>query len=157
MLDTCVLLDISTKKSGYHIVSAIEALTLSGMINLVIPDIVITEFEKNKDEAANRTRKRLSHEFKQVKSVVTEFGNEQKEQAIEVLEEVSSRLPLLSEANYATISRVEALIAASLQIKVSEKAKIAAVQRGLQKKLHFIKVKTLWPMLLLLNNSLSLF
>jgi len=141
MLDTCVLLDISTKKSGYPIVSAIEALTSSGMINLVITDIVITEFEKNKDEAANRTRKRLSHEFKQVKSVVTEFGNEQKEQAIEVLEEVSSRLPLLSEANYATISRVEALIAASLQIKVSEKAKIAAVQRGLQKKAPFHKSK----------------
>ena len=48
MLDTCVLLDISTKKSGYPVVSAIEALTSSGIINLVIPDIVITEFEKTK-------------------------------------------------------------------------------------------------------------
>ena len=110
MLDTCVLLDISTRKSDLPIVSAIEELASSGMVSLVIPDLVIIEFERNKDDIADKTRKRLSHEFKQVRNAVTEFGSEQKEQALEVLNEVSSRLPLLSEANYATISRVEKLI-----------------------------------------------
>ena len=137
MLDTCVLLDISTKKNALPVVSALEKLTRSGIIKLIIPDLVITEFSRNKKDVADKTRKRLSYEFKQVRNAVSEFGGEQKEQAIEVLNEVNSRLPLLSEANYATISRVEKLIETSLQIKVSDNAKIAAVERGIDKKAPF--------------------
>ena len=137
MIDTCVLLDISTRRNDLPVVSALEELTNSGMIKLIIPDLVIAEFNKNKKDVADKTRKRLSHEFKQVRNAVVEFGGEQKEHAIEVLNEVNSRLPLLSEANYATISRVEKLIEASLQITVSDTAKIAAVQRGIDKKAPF--------------------
>ena len=137
MIDTCVLLDISTRRNDLPVVSALEELTSSGMIKLIIPDLVIAEFNRNKKDVADKTRKRLSHEFKQVKNAVSEFGGEQKEQAIEVLNEVNSRLPLLSETNYATISRVEKLIETSLQIKVSDNAKIAAVQRGIDKKAPF--------------------
>lgn len=137
MIDTCVLIDISTRRNDLPVVSALEELTSSGMIRLVISDLVIAEFNRNKKDVADKTRKRLSHEFKQVKNAVSEFGGEQKEQAIEVLNEVNSRLPLLSETNYATISRVEKLIETSLQIKVSDKAKIAAVERGIDKKAPF--------------------
>lgn len=137
MIDTCVLLDISTRRNDLPVVSALEELTSSGMIRLVISDLVIAEFNRNKKDVADKTRKRLSHEFKQVRNALSEFGGEQKEQAIEVLNEVNSRLPLLSETNYATISRVEKLIETSLQIKVSDKAKIAAVERGIDKKAPF--------------------
>jgi len=137
MIDTCVLLDISTRRNDLPVVSALEELTSSGMIRLVISDLVIAEFNRNKKDVADKTRKRLSHEFKQVRNAVSEFGGKQKEQAIEVLNEVNSRLPLLSETNYATISRVEKLIETSLQIKVSDKAKIAAVERGIDKKAPF--------------------
>ncbi len=137
MLDTCVLLDISTKKNYLPIVSALENLVSSGIIKIVVPDLVIAEFDRNKEDVADKTRKRLSHEFKQVRSVVLEFGGKEKEKAIEVLNDVNSRLPLLSEANYATILRVEKLIEDSLQEKISDNAKIAAVQRGLDKRAPF--------------------
>lgn len=110
MLDTCVLLDIATRKADLPIVSALEELVSAGSLRLVVPDLVVTEFERNKDNVAEKTRRRLSQEFKQVRGVVEEFGGNNKTYAIEVLNEVGSRLPLLSEANYATLSRVERLI-----------------------------------------------
>lgn len=137
MLDTCVLLDISTRKNDLPIVSALESLVSSELVKLVISDLVIEEFERNKDDVADKTRKRLSYEFKQVKSVISQFGGDEKEKAIEILDDVNTRLPLLSEANYATISRVENLIKESLQINVSDKTKILAVQRGLDKRAPF--------------------
>ncbi len=137
MLDTCVLLDISTRKNDLPIVSALEELTSSGLIQLVIPDLVITEYERNKDDVANKTVKRLLQEFKQVRNIISEFATEKKDQAIDVLNDVSSRLPLLSEANYATINRVEKLIEDSQKISISDKSKIAAVHRGLDKKAPF--------------------
>lgn len=137
MLDTCVLLDISTRKNDLPIVSALEGLASLKKIKLVIPAIVITEYEKNKDDVANKTVKRLSHEFKLVKNIISEFATDSKQQAIDVLNDVSSRLPLLSEANYSTISRVEKLIEDALTIESTDKSKIAAVQRGLDKKAPF--------------------
>ena len=137
MLDTCVLLDISTRKSDLPIVSALEDLTSSGAIRLVVVDIVVAEYDRNKGEVAEKTRKRLSQEFKQVRSVVAEFGGKDKDKAVEILNEVNSRLPLLSEANYVTISRVEKLIESALKVKVSDRSKIAAVQRGLEKRAPF--------------------
>jgi hypothetical protein len=137
MLDTCVLLDISTRKSDLPIVSALEELVSAGSVALVIPDIVLSEFDRNKDDVAEKTRRRLSQEFKLVRSVVEEFGGDNKWNAIEVLKEVGSRLPLLSEANYATISRVEHLIENSLKIEATDSAKLATVARGLDKRAPF--------------------
>jgi len=137
MLDTCVLLDISTNRKDLPIVSALEDLTESGTVQLLVTDLVIAEFNRNKDNVADKTRKRLSQEFKIVKNIVSEFGGEQKEQAVDVLNEVNMKLPLLSEANYATISRVEKLIEESIQIEVTDKVKIAAANRAINKRAPF--------------------
>ena len=88
MLDTCVFLDISTRKNDLPIVAALESLVNSGQVTLVIPSLVIDEYERNKDDVADKTRKRLSQEFKQVKSVISEFGGDDKDKAIEILNDV---------------------------------------------------------------------
>ncbi len=67
MLDTCVLLDISTKKGDLPVVSALEELLGNKMMTLVLPDLVIAEFNRNKKEVADKTRQRFSQEFKRVK------------------------------------------------------------------------------------------
>ena len=137
MLDTCVLLDISTRKNDLPIVAALESLVAAGLVKLVIPSLVIEEYDRNKGDVADKTRKRLSQEFKQVRNVIDEFGGAEKDKAIEILNDVNARLPLLSEANYGTISRVEVLIDESVQVPVSDSAKLAAVQRALDKKAPF--------------------
>ncbi len=60
-----------------------------------------------------------------------------KAQTIEVLNDINARLPLLTDANYATINRVERLIESAEKISISERSKIAAIQRGLDKKAPF--------------------
>ena len=58
------------------IVSANEELVSAGSVRLVIPNIVVSEFERNKDDVAEKARRRLSQEFKQASSVVEEFGGD---------------------------------------------------------------------------------
>jgi hypothetical protein len=136
-LDTCVFLDISTKKQELVLVAALEEMVDAGIAKLVVTDLVEEEFERNKEDVANKTTRRLSQEFKQVKAVVSEFAGENHEQTIEVLNDINARLPLLTAANYTTIHRVEKLIASAERISISERSKIAAVQRGLDKKAPF--------------------
>lgn len=136
-LDTCVLLDISTKKNDLPLVSALEELVSSGVITLVVTDLVVDEYERNKEDVANKTAKRLSQEFKQVKAVVSEFANDKQAETIDVLNDINARLPLLTGANYVTIHRVERLIESAKKISISARSKVAAVQRGLDKRAPF--------------------
>lgn len=138
MLDTCVLLDISSNKNELPFVSALEMLTSEGKAVLLISKLVLLEYARNKDRIATKTAKRLSQEFKQVKNVVSEFAApEIRQQTIDVLNDINHKLPLLSEANYSTINRVEKLIAISHKIPLSDAVKIAAAHRGLDKKAPF--------------------
>ncbi len=98
-----------TKKQELPLVSALEELVRTKVAKLVVIDLVAQEYERNKEEVANKTAKRLSQEFKQVKAVVSEFAKKNKAQTIEVLNDINARL-LLTDANYATINRVERLI-----------------------------------------------
>ncbi|WP_158773622.1 PIN domain-containing protein [Cobetia sp. L2A1] len=136
-LDTCVLLDISTKRSDLALVSALEILLSSNSVKLVLADLVVEEYERNKDSVAKKTTQRLSQEFRQVKAVVNEFAGEKQAATISVLNDINARLPLLTEASYSTIRRVERLIESAVVTAVSERSKIAAVHRGLEKKAPF--------------------
>ncbi|MGS4869442.1 hypothetical protein [Acinetobacter baumannii] len=51
-----------------------EELVRTKVAKLVVIDLVAQEYERNKEEVANKTAKRLSQEFKQVKAVVSEFA-----------------------------------------------------------------------------------
>ncbi|HIF9171983.1 TPA: PIN domain-containing protein [Photobacterium damselae] len=136
-LDTCVFLDISTRRQDLALVSALEELINDEVAKLVVTDLVIAEYERNKEDVANKTARRLSQEFKQVKAVIREFASENKEQTLETLNDINTRLPILTDANYSTIKRVEKLILSAELINVSRRSKEAAIQRGLDKKAPF--------------------
>ncbi|WP_421265757.1 PIN domain-containing protein [Aeromonas veronii] len=136
-VDTCVLLDISTKRQDIAFVTALETLVERDIAKLVVTDLVAEEYKRNKEDVANKTVRRLSQEFKQVKAIVSEFATESQEQTIAVLNDINARLTLLTDANYNTIYRVGKLIESAEIINISERSKIAAVQRGLDKKAPF--------------------
>ncbi|WP_268749061.1 PIN domain-containing protein [Aeromonas hydrophila] len=50
MFDTCVWLDISSQKSELPMLTVIEHLVEDGAIKILLPDLVRTEFERNKDK-----------------------------------------------------------------------------------------------------------
>lgn len=98
------MLDIFIKRNDLPLVSALEELTGSKSIKLILADLVIEEYERNKECVAKKTAQRLSQEFKQVKAVVNEFAGEKQVQTMEVLNDINAKLPLLTDANYATIA-----------------------------------------------------
>lgn len=76
MLDTCVWLEVASKKNEMRTLAAIEYLVEQGVVAVLLPALVQEEFERNKDRVADQTRKRLSQECKLVKEVLASFGGE---------------------------------------------------------------------------------
>lgn len=141
MLDTCVWLDISSQKSELPMLTAIEHLVEEGVIKILLPDLVRTEYERNKDRVIEATRKRLANEFRVVKGVIESFGGDGKDVALDTLEDVNHRLPMLSEATEGTVKRVLGLFDTALVVAITDKAKIKAAERAIAKKAPFHKQK----------------
>ena len=64
ILDTCVLLDISTKKQDLPLVSALEELVKCGTVKLVITDLVAEEYEVPFDRLNIRYSDKYLTEYK---------------------------------------------------------------------------------------------
>lgn len=141
MLDTCVWLDISSQKSELPMLTAIEHLVEDGVIKILLPDLVRTEYERNKDRVIEGTRKRLANEFRVVKGVIESFGGDGRDVALQTLDDVNHRLPILSEATEGTVKRVLRLFDTALVVAITDKAKIKAAERAIAKKAPFHKQK----------------
>ncbi|MFO3698219.1 PIN domain-containing protein [Enterobacter huaxiensis] len=141
MLDTCVWLDISSKKAELPMLTAIEHLVGDGSIKILLPDLIRAEYERNKDRVIEATRKRLSSEFRVIKGVIESFGVEGKDTALRTLDDVNHRLPILSEVNQNTVNRVTKLFDMAHEVIISDAAKIRAAERAIAKKAPFHKQK----------------
>ncbi len=130
MLDTCIWLDISSKKAELPMLTALEHLVEGRVIGILLPDLVRTEYERNKDRVIEATRKRLSAECKLVKGIIEDFGGEGKQVALAAIDDVNHRLPILSEANQATVNRVMKLFESAIQTSISDSVKIKAAERA---------------------------
>ena len=141
MLDTCVWLDISSQKAELPMLTALENLVQTDDIKILLPDLVRTEYERNKDRVIEATRKRLASEIRVVKGVIESFGGEGKDAALETLDDVNHRLPILSEATQGTVNRVLSLFDSAVKISISDSAKIKAAERAIAKLAPFHKQK----------------
>lgn len=137
MLDTCVWLDISMKKAELPMLLALEHLVQDGSVKLLVPDLIEAEFDRNKDRVIEATRKRLSTECKAVKDIIKSFGGDGKQAVLDAIDDVNHRLPILSEANQADVSRVQKLFATAARTSVSDQAKIRAAERAIAKRAPF--------------------
>ena len=141
MLDTCVWLDISTQKAELPMLTAIEHLVEDGVIKLLVPELVRTEFERNKDRVIESTRKRIASEIRVVKGIIESFGGEGKDSALETIDDVNHRLPILSEATQGSVNRVIKLFDLAFLTPISDAAKIKAAERAIDKRAPFHKQK----------------
>lgn len=141
MLDTCVWLDISTQKAELPMLTAIEHLVEDGVIKLLVPELVRIEFERNKDKVIESTRKRIASEIRVVKGIIQSFGGEGKNAALETIDDVNHRLPILSEATQGSVNRVIKLFDLAFQTPITDAAKIKAAERAIDKRAPFHKQK----------------
>jgi hypothetical protein len=141
MLDTCVWLDISSQKAELPMLTALEHLVEDGVIKLLVPQLVREEFERNKDRVIETTRKRITSEIRVVKGVLESFGGDGKVAALDAIDDINHRLPILSEATQATVNRVTKLFDLAFQVPISDAAKIKAAERAIEKRAPFHKQK----------------
>jgi PIN domain len=138
LIDTSVWLDIAKTNKGEKVLILLEEFIKAGELTLVIPEIIIAEFNRNKDRIVNDAGKSLSTHFDKVKELIVIHGtDETKDLIISQLNDINHKIPILGESVLSSIQRIEKLFLEAEIIRTTDEIKLKSVQRAIDKKAPF--------------------
>jgi predicted nucleic acid-binding protein len=88
LIDTCVWIDLAKDHHQHPYLRALDALMGEGKIAVILPPLVLEEFERNKGNIANTNRQSLSSALKRAKDLLAQHG--QGNGKVEALEQLNT-------------------------------------------------------------------
>lgn len=136
LIDTSVWLDLAQDHKQTPLIDSLEAMIKGKLMVPLVPRIVLTEFQKNRDRVAERAKKSLSSQFNQVKEAISksEGDGKKKDGVLEYLADVSHKIPLLGGMATTTLSRIDSLLNKAKPIETNDAIKLKATDRALNGK-----------------------
>lgn len=111
LVDTCVWLDLAKDRREQAVIGALEGLIEAGEVELIVPHIVVDEFQRNKARIIADARRSLQSHFRLVREAVNRFADDKhKDNILKGLNEVDHRIVTTDEAVIDSIGRIEKLL-----------------------------------------------
>ena len=134
LVDTCVWLDLAKDLDQRPILAVLRELIDLGEARLILPQIVLDEFARNKDRIVSDSGRSMASHFKRVKDAIVKFGDPKTlNVAMLHLHEVDHKIPMLGTAINASIHEIEALFSSVDVTPLNDSVMARAAQRALQK------------------------
>jgi hypothetical protein len=135
LIDTSVWLDLAEDQNQTPLLSVIEDLIRDGLINLIVPGTVITEFRRNRSRVAKSSAKSLSTHFQLVKDAIRKVDGDpkRKELVLSHLSDVDHLIPILGGAAEGTLERIDKMLANATVIEAGDAVKVRAAERALHR------------------------
>lgn len=138
LIDTCIWLDLAKTVKGEEILTLLERFIEEDKATLILPEIIIQEFNRNKDRIVADAGRSLSGQFSKVKDMIKlHAGPDEKDNLLAQLENINYKIPSLGESAFESIKRIEILFKKSEKIQMSDDIKLRSVQRAIDKKAPF--------------------
>jgi hypothetical protein len=139
LVDTCVWLDLAKDRRQLPLLDVIDEMIRLDMLSLIVPRLVLEEFQRNKQRVAEESRKGMSAHFHIVRDAVSKVGGEKKqlEFVLSHLDDVNHKIPLIGGAVADSLDRIEELMGRAVILEPSEPVMLTAAGRAVQKKAPF--------------------
>jgi hypothetical protein len=130
LIDTSVWLAFAKDYRQLPILDALSAMIEAGQLALILPRVVVDEFERNKERVIADSKRRLSSHFKLVREAMLKFAPDA---ALGQLNDVDHRIATSGEAINDAIEIIERLFATTTQIEPTDAVKVRAADRAIMK------------------------
>ena len=138
LIDSCVWLDIAKTSKGEEILNLLSEFIDRNEAIIILPEIIISEFDRNKERIVADAGKSLSSHFKKVKEMVAEHADQDSKQHILTqLNDIDKKIPTFGENAFQSIIRIAEIMKNAEIIDVSDEIKLSATQRAIDKKAPF--------------------
>ena len=138
LIDTCVWLDLAKDYRQLPILEAVAALRKADELELILPRIIVDEFDRNKERVIADSKRSLSSHFRQVREAIVRFAPEEgRNSTLGQLQEVDHRIAIGGEAINDAIEIIENLFAGATKIELTDAVKARAADRAIAKTAPF--------------------
>jgi PIN domain len=135
LIDTCVWLDVAKDFRQKPVIGALEDLIKAKIFTLIVPSVVVEEFERNKAKVAEETKRSLQSHFRLVRDAVDRFGEDRsKATTLKALDEVDHAVALKADAVDDAIRRIESLLQSATILPTTDLIKQRVTDRATAKK-----------------------
>lgn len=97
LADTNVWLDLAKDVNGQKLIVAVRVLVHGGRLTLLVPQLVVDEFERNRSRVEADMTRSLSANFRRVRDEVEQYGQEGRDAALAELDNLAMRVPLIKQ------------------------------------------------------------
>ena len=138
LIDTCVWLDLAKDYRQQALLETLEELVRLEEVSLILPQVVVDEFSRNKSRVIDNSNRSLSGSLKRAKEAIDKFGDSRgKRAALRQLNDIDQRLPTLGETAAESISRIDALFGTAKLVETSDDIKLRAAERAIDGRAPF--------------------
>ncbi|WP_406394493.1 PIN domain-containing protein [Streptomyces sp. NBC_00887] len=138
LIDTSVWLDLARRRDGQQMIVAIRVLKHQEKLELLVPSLILDEFERNRPRAESAATQSVRERFRLLKQDLQEYGDED---ARRWISEMAHQIPYVAEGSLQNFSEIFELLKQGRKLEPSAGEYAAVVKRGLEKKapLHLNK------------------
>ena len=138
LIDTNIWLNIAKDYRMSPVLTAIEDLVTAGTIELIVPQIVLDEFARNRDRVVKDSARGFAAHLKCVREAVTQFGDDEKRsETLSRLDELSHEIAMRGGVSQHTLVTIEKVMATSQAVVASDAVKVKVADRALAKRAPF--------------------
>jgi hypothetical protein len=137
LVDTSTWLDLAKRRDGQKWIVAIRLNVQRGSLELLVPSLVIDEFQRNRPRVESSMTASVVERFHQMRRDFDEYGGEIYQEAIEVIEKLAHQVPLIGAMTTRNFDEILDLLRAGENIESTDDQRSRVVQRGLDKKAPF--------------------
>lgn len=136
------LFDLAKNYREQPVIGALEDLIKARVIELVVPKIVLDEFERNKARVIEAAQRSLQSHVRLVREAVNRFADDAyKAETLKALNEVDYKIGIKVEAVNDSIDRIENLLKAAPVLAIADIIKQRVTERALSKKAPYHREK----------------
>jgi hypothetical protein len=134
LIDTSVWLDLAKRRNGQRWIVPLRVLGFQKKLELLVPSVVIEEFERNRPRAEAAVTSSVLERFRQLRQDLHEYGGNER---LQWIEEMSHRIPMVSSGTLQNFSEINELLRSGTRLEPSDGEFKRAMNRGLEKKAPF--------------------
>jgi PIN domain len=138
LIDTSVWLDLAKHRDGQKWIVPLRVLMFQHKLELLVPSLVIQEFERNRPRAEEAVTTGVRQRFRLLRQDMHEYGGDVSHQW---LDEITHQIPFVSAGTLQNFWEISELLDRGRRIEPTELEHRRVVQRGLEKTAPFHRDK----------------
>jgi hypothetical protein len=137
LVDTSTWLDLAKRRDGQRLIVPIRVLTFQARLDILVPQVVIDEFERNRPRVESSMTSEVAQRFKLIRRDLVQYGSDQPSGALEMLDQLSHQVPLIGAMTTRNFEEIREQLDRGTRIEPTADDRARVVARGLAKAAPF--------------------